>query len=918
MTRTILLCFGFLALAACSGDDTAEQYIARANDALVTSEYKAATIELKNALRLEPNSAQARWLLGKVYLETGDMASAEKELERALSLGWAGEELKPALARALLAQGEYSRVRDISTEGLSPAVTAQLRALQAQAALGLGDSWDAEELIEQALGTNPDSTEALLAKARLLASRNELEAASAALDRAIELDPGLAGAWSLRGDILVAQKDFDGALAAYDQTVNLRDNNFGDLFKRAVLNLQLGNIEASQADATAMLAKAPQHPAANYVQGVLHYQAGRYGEAITALSAAEPAFEQYPLALFFLASAQLVEGKLDQAGGLAERYHKLAPNSIQGRKLLATIRLQQGKNTDVRSLLQPVLEASPEDVGALNLMANALIREGKTNEGIELLSRVATLQPDSPVAQVRLGAGLLMGGQGDAAEQHMETALELNPEFQQADILLVLNHMQKGDFPAAIAAAQAYQRRHLTSVTPYNLLGKVYQQAGQPEEARAAFQRALTLDAADPAANHNLAEMALADNDLVAARAYYEAVLAGHEDSVASLVQLARLDAREGNEEKLVAHLEQAMTVGPAVLEPRLLLARFYLGKGQPEKVAPLFTSLEPRQQQGPDVLRLLAMAQLSSRDASGAQFTLEQLLESSPDSAPIRHMMAMAVAGAGDSERAKQELERAVALDENYVPSRIALAKMALINRSGPEFDAQLEKLVALAPESYEVLLLQAAAQQGKGDKKAALVFAERAFDIAPSTATLVALGSYQEAAGDRKGAILRFDQWLKEHPEDMGTRMALANSLQLNQQYDEAGEQYSTVLQATPDNPIALNNQAWIIRNQNPAQALEYARKAAELAPDSAEVLDTLAVVEYINKDYSLARRSIGRALNLSPDNPSMLYHSAMIAAALDEKAAARATLEKLLATASDFPEIDEAKALLAQLGN
>ena len=47
-------------------------------------------------------------------------------------------------------------------------------------------------------------------------------------------------------------------------------------------------------------------------------------------------------------------------------------------------------------------------------------------------------------------------------------------------------------------------------------------------------------------------------------------------------------------------------------------------------------------------------------------------------------------------------------------------------------------------------------------------------------------------------------------------------------------------------------------------------------------------------------------------------MLYDSAMIAAALDDKAAARATLNKLLATYTDFPEIAEAKALSAQLGD
>ncbi len=157
---------------------------------------------------------------------------------------------------------------------------------------------------------------------------------------------------------------------------------------------------------------------------------------------------------------------------------------------------------------------------------------------------------------------------------------------------MVLNHLQKRDFPAAIEAAKAYQRRHLTSVTPYNLLGKVYQEAGQPEEARASFERALALDKGDPGANHNLAQMAIADKDLAAARGYYEATLAVHQDSVPTLVQLAMLDAREGNETALVEHLEQATAADPTALQPRVLLARFYLGKGKPERVAPLFSSL--------------------------------------------------------------------------------------------------------------------------------------------------------------------------------------------------------------------------------------------------------------------------------------------------------------------------------------
>ncbi len=907
-----------LGLSACNWGDSAADHLAQANQYLAGADYTSAIIELKNALQLDNESAEARYLLGVAYLETGDMASAQKELERAQQLGWPDSEIRPALAQALLAQGEFTRVREISSRGLASEQEASVLASQAMAALAEGDTWEAQEQIDKALLKAPDSTDVLMASARLLASNDDLEGATAALDKVISLDPKRAPAWSLRGDILAGQKDFTGALAAYGQSISLQQKNFGDQFKQTLLNLQLGNVEAAQAGADQLLTWAPQHPGASYIQGLLHYQGGRYAAAISSLAVTEPAFQHYPLALFFLGSANLVQGNMDQAANLAARFHKLAPDSVQGRKLLATIRLQEGKDAAVQTLLQPVLESAPDDVDALNLTANALLRMGKTDEGIALLSRVATLQPDSPVAQVRLGAGLLIAGQEADATQHMETALELNPEFQQADILLVLNQLQKRDFPAAIKAAEAYQRRHLTSITPHNLLGKVYQEAGQPDAARASYQRALTLDAGDPAANHNLAQMALASNDLAAARKHYEAILAAHEDAVPAMVQLALLDARQGNEASLVAHLEQAMAAAPTELQPRLLLARYYLGKGKAEQVAPLFSSLDAQLQKSPDVLQVLAMAQLSSKDAGAAQFTLEQLLESAPDSAPIRHMMAMAATVSGDNKRAEQELQRALALDENYLPSRIALARLALATGSIPEFETQLEKLTALAADNPDVLLLQAASAQRAGNKQNALKLAEKAFVIAPSTATVVAVASYQEAAGDQAAALERYRVWLDKNPDDITARMAFANTLQLAGRLDDASQQYAAVLEADPVNVIALNNQAWILREKDSAQALEYARRAAELAPDSADVLDTLAMVEYASGNYARAQRSIERALKKHPNHPSMLYHSAMIAAALEDKAAARATLKKLLATHTDFAEIAEAEALAGKLGD
>lgn len=914
--QAIGLAILLICLAACDQGATVEEHIARANQFITNAEYGSAAIELKNALQQDNQSGEARQLLGKVYLESGNAASAEKELRYARKLGWPNNDVIPALAKALWAQEKYTEVTALETTDLEPAAEATVLAMQAMATMSNGENPHARILADKALNLSPGHPEALLAKTQILSSQGELDDAMALLQTLIAADPGNASAWALVGDIHLAQQQPDEARSAYDKSIAIAPKSYQTVFKRALLNLQSGDPEGAQADADTLLRMSQQEPGANYLQGLIHYQAGEYEEAITSLSAAERAWEQFPLVLYYLGSAQLIQGHIDQATVLAQRFHALVPAHSGGRKLLATTQLQQGDYRKVQNMLGPVLEANPDDVDALNLMSNALLRDGKTDEGIALLQRVAELQPDSPVAQVKLGAGLLIDGQGEEAAQHMETALKLDPEFQQADILLVINHLQRQDYEAAIEAAEAFRRRNLSSTIPLNLQGKVYLAAGQQDKARASFEKALAIDADDPGANFSLAQMAIADGELTRARAYYNTVLKSHPDHLAALLQLALLDARENNSEALLAHMEQAIAAHPAALEPRLLLGRYHLSQGRPEKVAPLFDSLEEEQQRSPQVLQLLALSQLSAKEHGKAKYTLEQLIESTPDTADLHHMMARAAAGEGDYEQVEQELLRALEIDETHLPSRIALARLAMTQGEEDKFEQQLALLAVQAPDHPDALLLRAMQASRSNDSAAAVKLSERAFKVAPGSDTLLALGAYKEKAGDHEGTLELYREWMKTHPEDADVKMATAISLQGAQQEEESAKYFEQVIQLNPDNVVALNNLAWYMREQDPVTALGYVRRANKLAPNSADILDTLAVLEYINNDYKQAQSSIKQALVRSPNNPSILYHSAMIAAALGKKEAALETLRSLLAEGQDFPKKGEANALLKTL--
>ena len=69
--------------AGCARNDAAS-YIASANSYIAKSDYKAAIIELKNALQKAPDNGEARLLLAKALFATGDPARAETEVRKPL------------------------------------------------------------------------------------------------------------------------------------------------------------------------------------------------------------------------------------------------------------------------------------------------------------------------------------------------------------------------------------------------------------------------------------------------------------------------------------------------------------------------------------------------------------------------------------------------------------------------------------------------------------------------------------------------------------------------------------------------------------------------------------------------------------------------------------------------------------------
>jgi tetratricopeptide (TPR) repeat protein len=93
---------------------------------------------------------------------------------------------------------------------------------------------------------------------------------------------------------------------------------------------------------------------------------------------------------------------------------------------------------------------------------------------------------------------------------------------------------------------------------------------------------------------------------------------------------------------------------------------------------------------------------------------------------------------------------------------------------------------------------------------------------------------------------------------------------------EYRKALEDYKTALAYDPKDPVINNNLAWFyagVRDESLRDtdlALEYAEKAVELSHEaSAEILDTLAAVYFLNGAFEEALEAEKKALKLAPDN-------------------------------------------------
>ena len=161
-------------------------------------------------------------------------------------------------------------------------------------------------------------------------------------------------------------------------------------------------------------------------------------------------------------------------------------------------------------------------------------------------------------------------------------------------------------------------------------------------------------------------------------------------------------------------------------------------------------------------------------------------------------------------------------------------------------------------------------------------------------------------------------FERAVELAPQDAAASLLLAMVLHVRGDWRAAAQYYQRTIDQDPDNPVALNNLAFLLADngEDLDRALTLAQRARSRAPHNLEIADTLAWV-YVKKNLNESAIPILEELVAKqPGNASWRYHYGVALYQKGETERARRELEAALRSNPSAQEGARIRELLAKL--
>lgn len=906
-----------LILAGCGGE-TPESMVASAKGYLEKDDTKAAVIQLKNALQSNPDMAEARFLLGKAMLESGNPTAAEVELRKAAELKYPADQLVPLMARTLLMLGQTQKITDelARTELTSPESKADLLTTVGQANLAVGKVDAARAAFDAAVVAVPGYGQALIGQARIKASTRDLEGALALLDSSLEKNPKLYDALQLKGVILAAKGDFDAATAAYRKVLEIKPDFLPAHSALVARALESGKLDEAGKQLEALKKVAPSHPQTSYLQAQLLYRQKSF-------KAAQESIQQYlkfaPDSALGLQLAGAIDYELKSYSAAESNLLKAMPKTPElgmARRVLIATYLRSAQPAKALATLQPVLDKIDQDSSMLALAGEVFMQNGDAEKAGEYFAKASALDPENKAKQTSVALSHLAKGDTETAYRELERIASVDTGIT-ADMALISSQLRRRQFDLALKSIDTLEKKQADNPVAQQLRGTTMLGKGDLVAARKSFEDALAKNPAYFPAAAALANLDLAEKKPDEAKKRFEAVLAKDAKNLQAMLALAELQAKNGGKtEEVAALIDKAIVAHPAEATPRLALIGLYLGAKDAKKAVAAAQDALAALPESPEILDAAGRAQQAAEDFNQALATYGKLANLKPDSPQPYLRMAEIHVAAKDKEAALQSLRKALSVKADSLEAQRGIMMLELDAGRTAEALAVAKQVQKQRPKEVVGYVLESDAYALKKSWNEAAEVLRTGIKQTGATELAVKLHAVLLAGGSTAEAEKFADSWLKDHAKDTQFRLYLAESANSRKDFAVASKHYRVLVEAQPNNPAMLNNLAWTLDQMKDPSAIEFAEKAYKLAPDQPAVMDTLGVMLVAKGDAARGVELLKGASSKAPQNSQIRFNLAKALVKTGKKDEAKKELDELAKLGDKFPGQAEVGTMLQNL--
>jgi tetratricopeptide (TPR) repeat protein len=330
---------------------------------------------------------------------------------------------------------------------------------------------------------------------------------------------------------------------------------------------------------------------------------------------------------------------------------------------------------------------------------------------------------------------------------------------------------------------------------------------------------------------------------------------------------LAEMGELKGDYQTALRYANEILAINPNLTRVRVLRAVSMVYTGSAADGRKELAALERSYPQDREIELQLGVLDLRDKQLKSAEDHFRKLtVQNTPDVRPL--------SGLAQTLAAEGELDKAVTLVE-------------------------LEMKKAPQNNQLRYLLGSTALMAGKFDL--AIEQFQQLSTVNPKSAPMeMALGNAYRLKGDPTTALAHFQKASALASKDAGPLVAQAEVLTLEGHPAEALTKYRNALQLVPNNPVVLNNVAFLLADSGGSldEALKLARRSLQLDSKQPRYSDTLGWI-YLKQNLNDSAVQVFRGLTQSnPDNPTFHYHLAMALLQKGDKTTAKTELRNALA--------------------